>query len=109
MKDAENSDLVNLYNEIWNSIGNKADYIPYIEGVEHCYDWAMDEAEEYFKGFYYASSEAPDYLATYTAALVNDYGYTKTGDNVFVNEETGIRIEIETDEYGYVYIRFFEA
>ena len=101
-----------LYEELYDYyLGEKADYIPLIAGVEDSLDsiWEEVNGEDIPVGVYYDSSENPEYLDTYTAALVNDYGYTKTGDNVFVNEETGLRIEIETDEYGYVYIRFFEA
>lgn len=94
LKDIDDHWTLEMYYEFLNSpLGNKADYIPFITGIESCVDliYPNDTPE----GFYYATDDAPEgYISIYSLALVNDYGYTKTSDNVYENQETGLKITL---------------
>ena len=109
MKDAEDHWVYEMYNEFKNSsLGEKADYIPYVAGVESSIDlyWPEDEPE----GYYHSISDAPEgYVDNFKALLTSVYGYTMTSENVYVNEEVGLQIQlVEEDGYQYYYISIVE-
>lgn len=97
LKDCDDHFVQYIYYDLYdNGYGEKADYIPYIFGIENCVEiiWT----EEFPEGFQYVIEDAPeDYLEVYLLALVNDYGYTKTSENIYVNEEVGLSIEVKED------------
>ena len=103
MKDSEDSYVVGIYYDLYDYLlGAKADYIPFVAGIESCVDiiWTDENPE----GFFYEIASAPEgYAASYAEALVNVYGYTKESDTVFVNNETGLKITLAEDS-GYQYI-----
>ena len=107
MKDAEDSYVVGIYYDLYdNLLGEKADYIPYIAGIESSVDIIWND--EFPEGYQYVIADAPEgYLDNFVTALTSVYGYTKVSDTVYVNEETGLQIEIKEDS-GYQQFYFTE-
>ena len=97
MKDNEDSYVLQIYYDLYDyTLGEKADYIPYITGIESVTDYIW--TDEFPEGFQYVISDAPeDYLTTYLTALTSVYGYTMTSENVYQNTETGLQIEVKED------------
>ena len=108
MKDAEDSFVTTIYYDLYDYLlGEKADYIPYIAGIENCVDiiWNDENPE----GYQYVIADAPEgYLDNFVSALTSVYGYTKVSDTVYVNEEVGLQIEIKEDS-GYQQFYFYEV
>ena len=66
MKDSENSYVLRIYYDLYdNLLGAKADYIPFVAGIEDCVDiiW-IDENPEGF--FYEIASALEGYAVSYT-------------------------------------------
>lgn len=103
MKDSDNDTVLEIYGYLKDEyLGEKADYIPYIPGIEGAIDviWLND----YPEGYQYLMSIAPsDYLDTFKLALESIYGYIKINETTYVNNKTGLEIEIQID-IGYVQI-----
>ena len=103
MKDSDNDTVLEIYGYLKDEyLGEKADYIPYIPGIEGAIDviWLND----YPEGYQYLMSIAPsDYLDTFKLALESIYGYIKINETTYVNNKTGLEIEIQID-MGYVQI-----
>ena len=97
MKDAEDSYVVTIYYDLYDYLlGEKADYIPYIAGIESSIDIIWND--EYPEGYQYVIADAPeDYLGNFVSALTSVYGYTKVSDTVYVNSEIGLQIELKED------------
>lgn len=105
MKDSDDDTVLEIYGYLKDEyLGSKADDIPYIPGIENCIDviWLND----YPEGYQYLISDAPnDYLNKFKEALVSIYGYAKADENEFVNNQTGLKIEIKEDSgYQQIYI-----
>ena len=100
MKDVEDEYVKEIYQYLYDYLlGEKADYIPYVPGIENCLDiiWLSDNPE----GYQYLIEDAPsDYLDNFKNALVEIYGYTKVNSNTYTNTNTGLKIELKED-YGY--------
>ena len=103
MKDVEDEYVKEIYQYLYDYLlGEKADYIPYVPGIENCLDiiWLSDNPE----GYQYLMNDAPsDYLDTFKLALESIYGYTKISETEYINNKTGLKIEIQID-MGYVQI-----
>lgn len=109
MKDSENRNVVTIYYDLCDYLlGEKADYIPFVAGIEECVDiiWNDENPE----GYFHSISDAPEgYVDNFKTLLTSVYGYTMTSENVYVNEEVGIQIElVEEDGYQYYYFSIVE-
>ena len=109
MKDSEDSGVLGIYYDLYDyAYLEKADYIPFVAGIEECVDiiWNDENPE----GYYHSISDAPEgYVDNFKVLLTSVYGYTMTSENVYVNEEVGLQIQlVEEDGYQYYYISIVE-
>ena len=109
MKDSENRNVVTIYYDLYDYLlGEKADYIPFVAGIEECVDIICNDENP--EGYFHSISDAPEgYVDNFKTLLTSVYGYTMTSENVYVNEEVGIQIElVEEDGYQYYYFSIVE-
>ena len=105
LKDFDDVAVLEIYEYLRDEyLGDKANYVPYISGIENCVEiiWLGD----YPEGYQYLINDAPsDYLDKFKEALVVVYGYTQVNENEYINEETGLKIQISKDmDYQQIYI-----
>jgi len=104
MKDSNDEYVLEIYGYLKDEyLGDKADYIPFVPGIENSIDiiWI-----DYPEGYQYLISDSPsNYLTKFKEALVTIYGYTKISENEYINTQTGLKIEIREDTgYQQIYI-----